>query len=154
MTKIASWLSWTRSQLNPPNADPDPIPTGYCPARHQPIGLWQRTGMQGWGDRVSTGKRSIVRNERTGHIVGEDIEDATGLWGSFKGLMFSLAICFASRRKRNPVGSDTMAAWKRVRRTIGHFMSTWERCDPALLPLAVAAPPPTPGRWVHHSPQW
>jgi len=48
--------------------------------------------MQGWGDRVSTGKRSIVRNERTGHIVGEDIEDATGLWGSFKGLMFRKSI--------------------------------------------------------------
>jgi uncharacterized protein len=28
-----------------------------------------------------------VRNERNGQIVGDDIEEAGGIWGSFKGLM-------------------------------------------------------------------
>lgn len=35
---------------------------------------------------------SVVRNERTGQIVGNQIEEAAGLWGSFKGLMFRKSI--------------------------------------------------------------
>ena len=37
-------------------------------------------------------QRSIVRNERNGQIVGDDIEESGGLWGSFKGLMFRKSI--------------------------------------------------------------
>ena len=37
---------------------------------------------------MSKGKTSIVRNQRTGGTLGTDIEEASGLWGSFKGLMF------------------------------------------------------------------
>jgi uncharacterized membrane protein (UPF0127 family) len=37
-------------------------------------------------------QRSIVRNERNGQIVGDDIEEAGGLWGSFKGLMLRKSI--------------------------------------------------------------
>lgn len=35
---------------------------------------------------------TIVRNERTGHVIGDRVEDAAGLWGSFKGLMFRKSI--------------------------------------------------------------
>jgi len=35
---------------------------------------------------------SVVRNERTGQIIGDQIENAAGLWGSFKGLMFRKSI--------------------------------------------------------------
>jgi uncharacterized protein len=37
-------------------------------------------------------KTSVVRNERTGKLVGDQIEEAAGLWGSFKGLMFRKSI--------------------------------------------------------------
>ena len=41
---------------------------------------------------MSKGKSSVVRNERNGQIVGDDIEEAAGLWGSFKGLMMRKSI--------------------------------------------------------------
>ena len=41
---------------------------------------------------MSTSKQAIVRNERTGQVIGDDIVEAKGLWGSFKGLMFRKAI--------------------------------------------------------------
>jgi uncharacterized protein len=41
---------------------------------------------------MSNPKVSIVRNERTAQVVGDQIEEAAGLWGSFKGLMFRKSI--------------------------------------------------------------
>ena len=41
---------------------------------------------------MSTSKRSSIRNDRTGQVIGDDIEQAKGLWGSFKGLMFRKSI--------------------------------------------------------------
>ena len=41
---------------------------------------------------MAVGKVSLVRNARTGAILGTEIERAAGIWGSFRGLMFRKSI--------------------------------------------------------------
>ena len=44
------------------------------------------------GSVMAKGNVSLVRNARTGAILGTEIEQAAGIWGSFKGLMFRKSI--------------------------------------------------------------
>jgi uncharacterized membrane protein (UPF0127 family) len=41
---------------------------------------------------MATSEMMVVRNGRTGDILGGQIEEARGIWGSFKGLMFRKSI--------------------------------------------------------------
>ncbi len=41
---------------------------------------------------MASSSASVVRNARTGQVVGTDINEAKGMWGSFKGLMFQKSI--------------------------------------------------------------